>query len=57
LDVRGRKWREAGEYYIMSFIICFIEYYSGDYIKEDEMGVACGRNMGEITIFWLGRHH
>jgi hypothetical protein len=33
------KSQEAGEDHIMrSFVICMIEYYQGDQVKEDEMG-------------------
>jgi hypothetical protein len=38
LDLRRRKWQEAGEECTMrSVIACTLHYY-GDKIKEDEMG-------------------
>jgi len=42
LDLRGRKWREAGEDCTMrSFITCTLHHiYEGDKIKVDEMGRA-----------------
>jgi hypothetical protein len=43
LDLRGRKWREAGEDCIMrSFITCTPQHiYKGDEMKENGMGRAC----------------
>jgi hypothetical protein len=52
LDLRGNKWREAGEHCIMkSFIACTLHQ-----TKEDVIGGACstdGRNEKCIGIFWL----
>jgi hypothetical protein len=50
LDLRGRKWQEAGEYHIMgNFMTCTL--YK---IKEDEMDGACsthGRDEKMCTKF------
>jgi hypothetical protein len=43
LDLRERKWWEAGEGCIMRSFITFTlhEVLLGRYVKEDEMGGAC----------------
>jgi len=43
LDLRGRKWQEAGEDCIMRSFITFMLHQTllGDQVKEDEMGGAC----------------
>jgi len=44
LDLRGRKWREAGEDCIMR---SFIKLYASPYVirvKKDEMGETCIRH-------------
>jgi len=52
LELRGRKWQEAGEDCIMrSFMTCTL--HQGDQIKDDEMDGACrmcGR-YDKYTIF------
>jgi hypothetical protein len=53
LNLRGRKWQEAGEDCIMrSFITCTLQFY-GDQIKEDEVDDACSRRREKHTIIWL----
>jgi hypothetical protein len=59
LGLRGRKWWEAGENYIMrSFISCmFHKYYSHDQVKEDGMGWTCSIH-GEVRNayeFFIGK--
>jgi hypothetical protein len=46
LDLRGRKWWEAGEDCIMrSFITCTLhQTVLRDYINENEIGGACRRH-------------
>jgi hypothetical protein len=45
LDLRGRKWHEAREVFIMRFIIVrFTKYYWDDQIKEDEICGECNMN-------------
>jgi hypothetical protein len=50
LDLRRKKWREAGEDCIMrSFITCKLELMLlKDQIKEDEMGGAYGTYEREV---------
>ena len=31
-----------------SFMFCIAKYYSGDQIKENEIGWACGPYVGEV---------
>jgi hypothetical protein len=49
LDLRGRKWREAGEDCIMR---SFMKYCQGVQIKEVEMGGAYSTNEKMYTTFW-----
>jgi hypothetical protein len=44
LDLRWRKWLEAGEDCIVRSFITFTlhQCYYGDKVKEDEIGGACG---------------
>jgi hypothetical protein len=52
LDLRGKKWQDAGEGSIMrSFITRYTKYCQGDQIKEVVMDVACSRHtINEIYI-------
>jgi hypothetical protein len=50
LDLRGRKWREAGEDCIMrSFVTCKLHQ-----IKEDEIGGACSMHGRDENLEDLG---
>jgi hypothetical protein len=56
LDLRGRRWQEAGEDYITkSFMTCtLLQILLGDHVKEDGMGRACslhGRYEKCIKLF------
>ena len=48
-NLRARKKKEAGENCIIRslFIVFLSKYNSGDQIKEDEMGGACGTYGGD----------
>jgi hypothetical protein len=43
LDLRRRKWREAGKYCIMRSpsLLRVTNYHQDNAVKEDEMGWAC----------------
>jgi hypothetical protein len=41
LDVRGRKWREAGEDCIMRSFITSPNIFKGNQIMEDVIGGSC----------------
>jgi hypothetical protein len=59
LDLRERKWREAGEDYIMRSFISYkliTRYYSGDDMKEDEIGGTCSTHGRDLKcIQYYGR--
>jgi hypothetical protein len=48
LDLRGRKWQEAGEDKHNEELnnLYIIKYYLGDEIKEDEMNGSCSMHRG-----------
>jgi hypothetical protein len=47
VDIRGRKWRQAGGLCIMKKLHDLYSCYYGDHSKEDEMGGHVAR-IGEI---------
>jgi hypothetical protein len=43
-----RKWREAGEHYIMrSFVTCTLKCELNGQVKEDKMGGECSMHGGD----------
>jgi hypothetical protein len=44
LDLRARKWQEAGE---VCKLRMFTKYYWRDQVKENETGGACSTNGGD----------